>query len=122
MAELRRYPLGKFRLMLDTVVYDAVMDGGSKDFVGDAEELGAFDLVTLRGEELPLVDCYGEAYEWTPGEKRFWGKQHSAILMADNSGFINVEYFETAEAAEAAWSLIEDEYNAYYAEAEAEAE
>lgn len=97
---LREYGPGKFSLEIDAAVYDASLEGGADEEIGDVETTGWYGI--LRGAIDPPADA-------TPEEKAFLAAQAGAIISEDSQGFVSVEYYESETELEDAWSDIQDE-------------
>ena len=98
---LRRYALGKFDLEVDAYLYDVSLDGGADEEVGDSTE-GAGWYGLMRA---PLVDeARAKEYGLTDEEISFLQSKAGAIIFEDTTGRVTVEYYDTAEELENAWS------------------
>ena len=85
---------GKFSDNIDEWVYEAVIEGGGTEELGDVETFGHYDLLVL--DEPVTVQDVGLTWTFI-----------AAILHEDNQGFIDGEYYETEAEARAAWAELE---------------
>jgi hypothetical protein len=105
----RSYGPGKFDSMVDSFLYDAVMDGWGDEETGDSETVGHFDLMVGKILEAAEHGATLQSDVLTAGERDEL-KTTKAIIMEEGSqGFVGVEYFDKAADARAKWKEIEDD-------------
>lgn len=101
--------MGKFdHYVDDAVIYSVIMDGGDDDSLGNADDFGAYDLVTFPGGVLVKEP---DGTTWT-----FEG----AIAFTNSQGFVDVEYYDTVEEAQRAWRELEAEHDSWLEETAAD--
>ena len=99
--QYKKYGPGKFSDNIEEFVYRAAMEGFG-DTLGD-EGFGVYDLVTF---DQPIkVIQNGNDWEFA-----------AAIIYYMDSGFVDVEYYDTVAEAEEAWEKLEMEYEEHMAE------
>ena len=99
MSDLRAYGPGKFDTVLDSFVYDLSLDGCLAEESGDVSESGTWYGLLIGPIEISEADL-------TDSENAFLAKQIGAILSENDQGFVDIEYFESAEDLEDSWSAI----------------
>ncbi len=108
---IRSYGPGKFNTIVDSYVYDLAGNGCDEEG-GDVQENGTWyglmrDTFKLEG---PFVDFTPEQLaNMTQAERELLTTTAGVIISEDDQGFVTVEYFDTAEQLEAAWSEVEAE-------------
>lgn len=109
------YGPGKFNDNVTEYIYDIVMNGFSNQSLGESEGFGSYDLVII---DPPMtVNQEGGG----PGGQGSW-MLGAAILHEDSQGFVDVDTFDTADAALAVWAELEKEYEQFLGEVEEENE
>jgi len=93
--------MGKFSSYADEVVYEWTLDGGGSDFLGEAETFGYYELIEVPGGALVLES---DGTEWA---------FEAAIMMVNNSGFVDVAYFDTIAEGRKEWEELENEYSLF---------
>jgi len=101
---IRSYGPGKFDTILDSYVYSVSLDGGCDSECGSVDEGRWYGMLKSpiqywRPPDVPELNS-AERAELT---------RYAGVIVSECSqGFVSVEYFETAEALDLAWSDIEE--------------
>jgi hypothetical protein len=106
---IRPYGPGKFNTILDSYVYSVSLDGGCDEEEGNVSESGEWYGVMRHGRTIfrdpdPLLETLNTA------EQDKLTSSAGVILREDSNGFVSVDYYDTDEALEVAWSQIADTF------------
>ena len=105
---IRSYGPGKFNTIVDSYVYAVSLDDGCDDEVGESDSFGWYGLMrhgsTIFRDHDPMCEPLNDA------ERDLLTESAGVILSEDSQGFVAVEYFDTTEELDAAWSQIVAEY------------
>jgi hypothetical protein len=106
-TEIRPYGPGKFSTMLDSYVYSVSLDGGCDEESGDVSESGEWFGIMRNGRTIfrdhdPMLETLNTA------EQDKLTSAAGVILREDSQGFVSVDYYQTADSLELAWSQIVD--------------
>lgn len=100
---LRPYGPGKFNTILDSIVYQLTLDGCDEE-TGSVSETGIW-YGLLQGSLKESLNP-GESKELNAEELAFLAHKAGAIVSEDDQGFVSVEYYESSEEMESAWSQV----------------
>jgi hypothetical protein len=109
-AGIRPYGPGKFSTMLDSYVYSVSLDGGCDEEEGSISESGEWYGVMRNGRTIfrdhdPMLESL------TPEEQEKLTSSAGVILREDSQGFVTVDYYDTDDSLELAWSQIVDPFS-----------
>lgn len=114
----RQYGPGKFNTMVDALVHAMTLDG-TCDELGDVQDFGWYGKVTgLTVEELEKTAKEQGEEPLTAEEKTDLAKTVGAIVFENNSGFVEVTYYDDAAKLDEAWAKLESEYEEFMGESE----
>jgi hypothetical protein len=107
---IRPYGPGKFSTILDSYVYSVSLDGGCDEEQGSVSECGAWYGIMRNGFTIfrdhdPMLETLNTA------EQDQLTSSAGVILREDSNGFVSVDYYDTDESLETAWSQIVDEFH-----------
>jgi len=107
---IRPYGPGKFNTILDSYVYSVSLDGGCDEEEGSVSESGEWFGIMRNGRTIfrdhdPLLETLNTA------EQERLTSSAGVILREDSNGFVSVDYYDTDEALEVAWSQIVDGFH-----------
>ncbi len=102
--DIRPYGPGKFDTILDAYVYKVSLNGCCDDEIG-SEYAGSWHGLMRNGRTIfvdhdPLLESLNEA------EQAHLTESAGVILSEDSRGFVEVEYFDTAESLATAWNAL----------------
>lgn len=118
---IRPYGPGKFSTILDAYVYSVSLDGGCNEEEGSVDEYGEWYGIMRNGRTIfrdhdPMLETLNTA------EQEKLTSSVGVILREDSQGFVSVEYYDTDEALEVAWSQISDRFQEEEEETDEDAE
>ena len=103
---------GKFSTDLDEALYQLTLDGGPDDELGDSADFGWYGTMSDGQSIVDDLRSNGAALEDEDYEKL--RASAGVILHEDSQGFVEVAYFPTQKALDAAWQKLEDEAEEFY--------
>jgi hypothetical protein len=105
---IRPYGPGKFNTILDSYVYSVSLDGGCDEETGDANYSGWYGL--MRNGHTIFRDHDPHLESLNDDERDKLTSCAGVILREDSNGFVYVDYYNTNEDLDRAWSAIEQEF------------
>lgn len=105
----RSYGPGKFEGSGE--IGSLINDLGTDEDLGDSETFGWYGL--LRDGESILAQLLESGAEVTEEEAENLRTSAGVILHEDSQGFVDVDYYDTEDELEEAWSDLEDEYSEF---------
>jgi len=108
----------KFSSELDELLYQASLDGGPDEEVGDAQDFGWYGLMRLKPDDSDYFIDLADEGGWDDPEgawDQLKGKA-GAIIYEDSQGSVDVTYYATEDALNKAWDKILQEADEFYGE------
>lgn len=104
--KIRPYGPGKFSTILDAYVYDVSCSGGTEDEAGTTETGRWYGI--MRGGRSIFKDHDPFLESLNDAERNQLESCAGVIISEDSQGFVDVDYYDTAEQLESAWAEIEE--------------
>jgi hypothetical protein len=107
---IRPHGPGKFSTILDSYVYSVSLDGGCDEEEGNVSECGEWSGIMRNGRTIfrdhdPLLETLN------PAEQEKLTSSAGVILREASQGFVSVDYYDTDDSLELAWSQIVDQFS-----------
>jgi hypothetical protein len=104
---IRPYGPGKFSTILDSYVYSVSLDGGTDEEKGSSDMGDGWHRIMRNGGTIfrdhdPLLESLN------PAEQEKLTGCAGVIITENSQGFVYVDYYDTSESLESAWSAIPD--------------
>lgn len=125
-GDARPYRLGKFDLILDSLIYTISLEGMLDEDVGSSDELGWYGLIRSEDKDdaidlLKLVNKHAIEQQEAPltmEECETILRARVIILREGESGFVSVSYYNSKVKGERKWKQIEKDYEEFDEERE----
>lgn len=105
---IRSYGPGKFSTILDSYMYDLSLDGVDEE-VGSVDEGGWYGFLEIDQAAIDRIREEG-VDGLTKEEEDLLAASAAVVLFERTDGVVEVEWYDSMQEAEDAWSEIEEEF------------